>query len=64
MPPRLARCLSAIRRFASDEEGATAVEYAVMCALIIVTLIAAIGTLGYASNDMYLDVNNSLSTYF
>ena len=38
-------------RFFKDEEGPTAVEYAVMLALIIVACIAAISALGTAANN-------------
>ncbi len=39
--------------FLKGEDGPTAVEYAVMLALIIVVLIAAIGTIGNQTSDMY-----------
>jgi pilus assembly protein Flp/PilA len=38
--------LEKYRNFLKDEEGATAVEYAVMVALIIIVAIVAIQTLG------------------
>jgi pilus assembly protein Flp/PilA len=44
------------------EDGPTAVEYAVMLALIIVVCIAAITTLGQNSNNTFLSVGNSLGT--
>ena len=40
------RLLTSLQRFLRDEDGPTAVEYAVMLALIIVVCIAAITTLG------------------
>lgn len=45
-------------RFLEKEDGPTAVEYAVMLALIIAVLIAAIGTIGTETNSMY----NTIST--
>jgi pilus assembly protein Flp/PilA len=36
-----------------DEEGPTAVEYAVMLALIIIVCFAAISTIGTASRDNF-----------
>ena len=51
-----------LHRFGKDEDGATAVEYAVMLALIIVVCIVAIGSLGsnasslWGSNESNLDI--------
>lgn len=39
--------------FLKGEDGPTAVEYAVMLALIIVVLVAAIGNIGSSTNAMY-----------
>ena len=46
--------------FIKKEDGPTAVEYAVMLALIIVVCIAAITTLGSNSNDTF--ANAALNT--
>lgn len=48
------------QKFLKDEEGATAVEYAVMVALIIVVCIVAIGVIGTRSNVAFQTVANSL----
>ena len=45
-----------IVRFLKKEDGPTAVEYAVMLALIIVVCIAAITTLGQNSNGTFNNV--------
>jgi len=45
-------CKSAIR-FMKNEDGPTAVEYAVMLALIIVVCISAITTLGTSANATF-----------
>ena len=42
--------------FVKDESGPTAVEYAVMLALIIVVCIAAITTLGSNANNTFSSV--------
>ena len=47
-------------RFLKKEDGPTAVEYAVMLALIIVVCIAAITTLGSNSNSSF--ANTTLKT--
>ncbi len=48
--------LGALVRFAQAEDGPTAVEYAVMLALIIVVCIAAITTLGKNANATFSNV--------
>jgi len=46
----------AARQFLAAEDGPTAVEYAVMLALIIVVCIAAITTLGQNANGTFSNV--------
>ena len=45
--------------FMKKEDGPTAVEYAVMLALIIVVCIAAITTLGSNANETYANVSKA-----
>jgi pilus assembly protein Flp/PilA len=47
--------------FLRNEDGPTAVEYAVMLALIIVVCITAIGTLGSNSNKTFARVGSALN---
>ncbi|MCS6865713.1 MAG: Flp family type IVb pilin, partial [Gemmata sp.] len=47
--------------FLKAEDGPTAVEYAVMLALIIVVCIAAITTLGSNANSTFSFVGSSIS---
>ena len=47
-------------RFLKNEEGPTAVEYAVMLALIIVVCIGAIQMLGSNANATFQSVGNSI----
>ena len=47
--------------FLKNEDGPTAVEYAVMLALIIVVCLAAITTIGSRANITFQTVGNSLS---
>ena len=49
-------------RFLANEDGPTAVEYAVMLALIIVVCIGAITTLGQNANSTFTSVGNALPT--
>lgn len=42
-----------VRRFLASEDGPTAVEYAVMLALIIIVCLSAIGMLGDNANKAF-----------
>lgn len=46
--------------FFKNEDGPTAVEYAVMLALIIVVCLTAIGTLGKQANNTFSFTSNKL----
>ena len=48
--------------FLAREDGPTAVEYAVMLALIIVVCITAITTLGKNANNTFTSVGNSIGS--
>jgi pilus assembly protein Flp/PilA len=48
--------LTNLQRFLRNEDGPTAVEYAVMLALIIVVCIAAITTLGSNASSTFSNV--------
>jgi pilus assembly protein Flp/PilA len=52
----MSKLLAGVQRFLRDESGPTAVEYAVMLALIIVVCIAAITTLGSNANSTFSNV--------
>jgi pilus assembly protein Flp/PilA len=45
-----------VLRFLKNEDGPTAVEYAVMLALIVVVCIAAIGSIGNRANVIFHNV--------
>ena len=47
--------------FLKNEDGPTAVEYAVMLALIIVVCITAIGTLGSNANRSFARVGSAVN---
>jgi pilus assembly protein Flp/PilA len=55
------RILAVAVEFLRDEEGPTAVEYAVMLALIIVVCLAAITIIGTRARDTFLAVGDSLT---
>lgn len=48
--------------FLKEEDGPTAVEYAVMLALIIVVCLTAITIIGQRANQTFLTVGSSLTT--
>jgi pilus assembly protein Flp/PilA len=56
-----AKLRSFIAGFLRNEDGPTAVEYAVMLALIIVVCIGAITTLGSNANGTFSTVGSALS---
>ncbi|MGV6821160.1 MAG: Flp family type IVb pilin [Parvularcula sp.] len=47
-------------RFAKDEDGATAIEYGLIAALIAVAIITAVGSLGDRLNAAFTSVNTGL----
>jgi pilus assembly protein Flp/PilA len=52
----MSKFIAGVWRFLHDENGPTAVEYAVMLALIVVVCIAAITTLGSNANNTFSNV--------
>ena len=51
-----------IKRFLQSEEGPTAVEYAVMMALILVICIAMISSLGAETNSSFSNAQDKINT--
>jgi pilus assembly protein Flp/PilA len=58
----LSRLKTKLVNFLKREDGPTAVEYAVMLALIIVVCIAAISALGSNASNTFSYVGNSVNT--
>jgi pilus assembly protein Flp/PilA len=54
--------VSKVRRFLSSEDGPTAVEYAVMLALILVACISIVTTLGTTVSGTFSKVDSTLSS--
>jgi len=52
--------MDSVKNFLAAEDGPTAVEYAVMLALIIVVCIAAITTLGKNANTTFTQVGTAV----
>ena len=51
----------AIRSFAKDESGATAIEYGLIAALVSVAAIGALTAMGTSLSGMFNTVSSSLS---
>jgi len=51
-----------IQRFKADEDGATAIEYGLIAALIAVAIIAAVRAVGGSLSDTFTAVDSELST--
>ena len=58
----LSRIKTRLVNFLKREDGPTAVEYAVMLALIIVVCIAAISALGSNASNTFSYVGNTVNT--
>ena len=52
----------AIRAFIADESGPSAVEYAILLALIVVGSIAAILTAGDFQQSLWIEMSDDIST--
>ncbi len=52
---------NSIKKFLVSEDGPTAVEYAVMLALIVVVCLAAISTVGGNANSKFQEIGNYLT---
>jgi len=53
--------LTSVKTFLETEDGPTAVEYAVMLALILVACIATVQTLGTSANSKFSEINGYLA---
>jgi pilus assembly protein Flp/PilA len=49
-----------LNKFCRDEQAATAVEYAVMLAMILIAVIGAVGSVGIRTGGMWSNIVGSL----
>ncbi|MFM7166809.1 MAG: Flp family type IVb pilin [Planctomycetaceae bacterium] len=56
----MSKFTASVKKFLVSEDGPTAVEYAVMLALIVVVCITAVTSIGTAANTKFNSVANSL----
>ena len=54
--------LKAIRKFAKDESGATAIEYGLIAALVSVAAIAALRGMGESLSNLFSTVSGELAS--
>lgn len=52
--------MNSVKKFLVSEDGPTAVEYAVMLALIVIVCLTAIGTIGTNANTKFEAVGTAL----
>ena len=57
----MSKFVSSVKKFIVSEDGPTAVEYAVMLALIIVVCLAAVSAVGSNANGKFNKVSKYLS---
>ncbi len=50
-----------IKRFSADEDGATAIEYGLIAALIAVAIIAAVQSVGTTLSETFSDIDSGLA---
>jgi len=58
---QMSKFVSSVKKFIVSEDGPTAVEYAVMLALIIVVCLAAVSAVGSNANAKFNKVSSYLS---
>ena len=56
----MTKLVNSVKNFLVSEDGPTAVEYAVMLALIIIVCVTAIGNIGTSANTKFEAVNTAL----
>ena len=57
----MSHMITSVKRFLASEDGPTAVEYAVMLALIVVVCLTAIQAVGTNANNKFNAVKNALT---
>lgn len=51
-----------MRRFLADENGATAIEYGLIIAVLSLAIVAGIGRMGNAISEMFADQDRALQS--
>ena len=50
-----------LTRIAKDERGATAIEYGLICAMIVLAMLAALRSVAQANTSMWNDVSEQVA---
>ncbi|HEX4941447.1 MAG TPA: Flp family type IVb pilin [Actinomycetota bacterium] len=58
---RVLQLVAWVQQLVSSEDGATAIEYALMVALIAMVIIASVMFLGQTTNQTFLNVGSAVS---
>lgn len=58
----MTRFVAKLKKFVASEDGPTAVEYAVMLALIVIVCLTAIRSVGTSANQTFSDVAAQLGS--
>ncbi len=62
MQSRIKKIVGLFQDFCEDTDGATAVEYGLLVAVLSVALIASYEMIGGSTNSMWSDLSNSFSS--
>lgn len=60
MNTKLIMMMEAVRSFFKREEGASAIEYALIAGLIAVVIMVSVGDIGTAANKIFSDIATKL----
>lgn len=52
-----------LRTLCAEDRGATAIEYGLIAALIVIAMIGGLATLGGGAGGMWTDISNTVQTY-
>jgi pilus assembly protein Flp/PilA len=52
--------LTMVKEFLLDDQGATAIEYAIIASLIAIVIIGAVTAVGTSLNNTFTEVSNNL----
>ena len=52
-----------LRTLCAEERGATAIEYGLIAALIVIAMMGGLSTLGGGANGMWGRIGNTVQTY-
>jgi pilus assembly protein Flp/PilA len=52
--------INSLKKFISDESGATAIEYALLCALIAIVIVGALSVIGTKLQNTFNEVSGNL----